>query len=179
MNPHLTSVEQPNPTRGRMQAVRLPGFADRDKLIDDLERALEAGSSPSVLAVFALGGSSAYMQEFGERASDDLTARLGEAFALVVRPVGACYYVPREGEFCALLSVPVNDASSVLFAALDAVNGVGGLSAITASFGAIFLPDEAADPMEALLLADERLGLRVLSREPRDRRQNATVPRTG
>jgi hypothetical protein len=173
MNPHLTPVQSRNPTsESTAQPDRLPGFSDRDKLIDDLAQALRPGSKPSVLAVFALGGSSDYRREFGERASHDLTAQLGEAFALVIRPVGACYYVPREGEFCALVSVPIGDATSVLFAALDAVNRVGEPSVISASFGATFLTDEAADPIAALTLADERLGLRLLSREPRERRQN-------
>lgn len=150
---------------------RPTGFGDRHKLITDLTHALKPGSPPSVLAVFQLAGWYEHRRVFGVQASEELTTELAEAFALVVRPVGAYYYIPREGEFCALISQPIDDATSTLFAAEAALNDDAGASLITASFGATYLPDEAADPIEALTLADERLGLHVLSPKPRERRR--------
>ena len=61
----------------------------------------------------------------------------------------------------------------MLVAAVSALNDVGESSLITAFFGATLLPDEAADPLEALTLADERLGLGLLSGKARERRQIA------
>ena len=58
---------------------------------------------------------------------------------------------------------------------MRALNDVGEPSLVTAAFGAISLPDEAADPIEALILADERLSLGVLSGKARERRQHSRL----
>ena len=154
---------------------RLTGFGDHDKLIADLTRALEPGRPPSVLAVFDLEGRSTHRQIFGLRASDGLTNRFAEAFTFVMRPVGACYYIPRDDEFSALITQPIDEVWSVLIAAMRALNDVGEPSLITASFGATSLLDEAADPIDALILADERLSLGVLSGKARERRQHSRL----
>ena len=160
------------PTEPPVHHERFAGFGDREKLIADLTVAVEPGSPPTVMAVFELVGWGEHRRLFGAQASDGLTARLAEAFALVVRPVGACYYMPREDEFCALISRPIDDATSTLFAAEAALNDDAAASLITASFGATFLPEEAANPNDALTLADERLRVRTVSRQPRERRKN-------
>jgi GGDEF domain-containing protein len=149
----------------------LTGFGDREKLFVDLTHALEPGRPPSVLAVFDLVGWSEHRRIFGQRASDSLTNRFAEAFALVMWPVGACYYIARDDEFCALISQPIDDVNSALIAAIGALNAVGESSLITAFFGATSLPDGAADPIDALMLADERLGLGLLNGKARERRQ--------
>jgi GGDEF domain-containing protein len=150
---------------------RLTWFGDRHKLIADLTDALKPGSLPSVLAVFALAGSADYRRVFGERASDELIARLAERFTRVLHPAVACYR-PRLDEFCALIRSPIDDVQTMIFAAEGALNNEAEPPLITAWFGTICLPDEAADPTEALILADERLRVRMVSRQPRERRQN-------
>jgi len=150
----------------------LTGLGDRNKLFVDLAQALEPGRPPSVLAVFDLVGWSEYRRLFGLRASDGLTNQFAEAFTLVMQPVGACYYMPRNDEFCALITQPTDDVRSVLIAAVGALNDVGESSLISAFFGATFLPDEADDPIDALMLADERLGLGLLNGKTRERRQH-------
>jgi len=166
-------VDEIGPTTDRTTQyhARLTGFGDRHKLIADLTDALGPGSPPSVLAVFDLVGSSEYRRVFGEQASDELIARLAEQFARVVQPTGVCYR-PRQDEFCALINRPIDDVRTMLFAAKDALKDEEESSLITAWFGAAFLPDEAADPIDALMLTDERLRFRMESRKPRERRQN-------
>ena len=151
----------------------LTGFGNHDKLIADLTRALEPDRPRSVLAVFDFVGRSEHRRIFGLRASDGLANRFAEAFTLVMSRVGTCYYIPREDEFCVLIAQSIGDVRLVLVAALGALNDVGEPFLVTAAFGGISLPDEAADPIEALILADERLGLGVLSGKARERRQNA------
>jgi GGDEF domain-containing protein len=144
----------------------LTGFGSRHKLLADLTGALEPGSVPSVLAVFDLAGASDYRRVFGEKASDELIARLAEQFARLVQPTGVCYR-PRQDEFCALVSRPIGDVSTMLVAVEDALKDDGRSSIITPRFGAAFLPDETTDPIEALMLAGERLRARTA----RERRQ--------
>ena len=149
----------------------LTGFGSRHKLFADLTDALEPASPPSVLAVFDLAGESDYRRVFGDKAGDELIDRLAEQFARVVQPTGVCYH-SRQDEFCALISRPIDDVRTMLFAAEAALKDEGESALITACFGAVFLPDEAADPIEAFMLADERLQTRTESRQPRERRQS-------
>ena len=150
----------------------LTGFRDRDRFIADLTAALEPGAPARVLAVFALVGMHEYRRVYGERASDGLTARVATAFAQVVQPKGACYR-PRQDEFCVLVagSNDGDDATNLLAEAagvlLDAAEG----SLTSSWYGACLLPGEAADPIEALMLADERLFARGENRASRERRQ--------
>lgn len=151
----------------------LTGFGSRQKLIADLAEALEPESPPRTLAVYALAGWKDSRRIFGERATDGLIARLAKAFALVVHPVGACYR-SREDEFCVLAGVPDDEdgLTTMLAAAAGTIREEGEAFSISSWFGAVILPDEASDPTEALMLADERVRARMGNREPRERRQN-------
>lgn len=146
------------------------GFGDRERLLADLTEALELGSPPSVLAVFDLGGASDYRRAFGERAGDALIARCAERFARAIQRDGVCYR-PRRDEFCALIAKPTDDAMARLVEAEHALK-LGEPLLIAACFGATVLPDEAADPIELLMLADDRLNVRLTSRKPRERRRD-------
>jgi GGDEF domain-containing protein len=150
----------------------LTGFGDRSKLIADLTDALEPGRPRSIVAVFDLTGLGDFERLFGERDGRALIARLAEQVARVLQPTGGVCYWPRRDEFCVLISTPSENVKALLFAAEAAINKEGHLSLVTAWFGAAFLPDEAADPIEALMLADDRLRLRTDAEEPRERRQS-------
>jgi GGDEF domain-containing protein len=145
------------------------GFGDRERLVADLAAALEPGSPRAVLAVFDLGGAAEYRREFGERAGEVLIAHCAEGFAREMSRDGLCYR-PRRDEFCALIAKPIEEAMTLLVAAEHALRMIDPLL-IATCFGATVLPDEAADPVELLMLADERLYLRLTSREPRERRR--------
>jgi GGDEF domain-containing protein len=149
----------------------LTGFGDHEKLIADLTTALEPGTDAAVLAVFELVGWRDYRRVLGEHASDELLARCATRFGRVIEPAGACYR-SRQDELCALLTGPIEDVSTALFAAEDELNAEASASLVTACFGAAVLPDEAADPIELLILADQRNRLRIGAPKPRERRQD-------
>jgi hypothetical protein len=158
------------------------GFGDRHKLMRDLAAALEPGCPPSVLAVFELVGFDHHRRVFGERASAELAARLARRFASVVflarsaRPFGgdtqpaALCYRARQNEFCALVNMPFENVCDMLD---DATHALTDERAGAPACGAVLLPDEVADPVEALMLADQGIWALVEGRGPRERRQAA------
>jgi GGDEF domain-containing protein len=153
----------------------LTGFGDYQALIGDLIQALEPGSPPAVLAVFELGGSNDHRQALGERASDALIVRCAEQFGRVIRPAGLCYR-PRRDEFCALLTGSIDELNGTLLAAAQAIQRGAEPCVLSACFGSAVLPEEASDPVDLLILADERLSLGRGSSGPRERRRNAHAP---
>ena len=144
----------------------LTGFGDHDKLLTDLTDALKPGSPQGVLAVFELVGSSDYRQVYGELASAELVLRCAARFKRVVEPDGVCYR-PRQDEFCALISGPIDEARATLHAAARSVSSGRKPFLVSACFGAAVLPDEADDPIDLLMLADERLQLLIKGGKPR------------
>ena len=164
----------------RQTTDRVTGFGDRRKLISDLDDALKHGSPPSVLAVFYLVGFDDYQRVFGQRASDALAARLAKPFANVVylarsaQPFGgdtqsvALCYRARQNEFCALINMPFENVINVLD---DAARALTDERVGAPLCGALLLPDEVVDPVEALTLADQSIWSLVEGRGPRERRQ--------
>jgi len=150
-----------------LQIDRLTGFGTREELFSDLSDALEAESPESVFAVVDLAGAEEYRRRFGERTCDTLIAQLGGAFARIVRPSGSCYR-PRYGEFCALVRQPLAKVRPLLDAATGALRVVGSPAELSFSYGVTILPDEAGDPIEALIIADQQLNIARLGRERRD-----------
>ncbi len=145
------------------------GFASRDDLIEDLREALRPGSSPGVLAIFALDGAEEYRRVNGESAGERLNGRLAEEFLSIVRPVGRCY-TSRQDELCALFHLPIDIVSPILAAASIAIRREGEISLVTTSFGVALLPGQATGPIEALIAADQNL---VRARRNRERQAGA------
>jgi GGDEF domain-containing protein len=136
------------------------GFASRDRLIDDLDRALEPDSPCSVLAVFELAGSEEYRRVFGRQASDDLVARLAEECRRAAEAT-ARWYRPRQDEFCAIVELPLDEATLIVEEAVRRLREEGSGSLISASFGVAVLPDEPSDAIDALIIADQHLDHRT------------------
>jgi GGDEF domain-containing protein len=147
------------------------GFGSRDQLIDDLDQALDPGSSFGVLAVFDLAGSEQHRRLFGAEASDALIARLAEVCARAVATNGRCYR-PRQDEFCVLLELEVDDAISILEDTLSALRDEGSDSLGPVAFGVALLPEEANDAIDALIIADQDLD----TRRHQDRRSEGAHP---
>jgi GGDEF domain-containing protein len=151
---------------------RVTGFGTHDTLMSDLTEALETGSRPSVLGLFVLEGSAEHRRDFGSRANDELIARLAEKFDSLVGLGGSCYR-PREHEFCALVTGSFDEVTMAMLAIEDDLNAQDGSTPVSVRFGAASLHDEADDPVDLLMLADERLAIRSESRESRERRQSS------
>ena len=154
---------------------RVTGLGTHDTLMFDLTAALEPGSPPSVIALFVLEGSAEHRNDFGSKANDELVARLAELFEALVGPAGSCYR-PREHEFCALVTGSFDEVTTRMLEIEDALNAHEASTAVNVRFGAASLPDEADDPVDLLMLADERLAMRSETRESRERRQSSRQP---
>jgi diguanylate cyclase (GGDEF)-like protein len=135
----------------------LTGLSNRRKLVADLERHLAPENpEPTLLLLFDLDGFKNYNDTFGHPAGDALLARLGAKLAEVPGPGGDAYRLGGD-EFCLITPLAGEDAEELIDRACVALTEQGEGFEVGTSFGAIVLPEEAADPSQALRVADERL----------------------
>jgi len=155
----------------------LTGLANRRKLLFDLERAcasLAAGDT-WLLALFDLDGFKQYNDSFGHPAGDALLVRLGGKLEDAAGLASGVYRLGGD-EFCLLTAGSDDEAALVLDRAADALVERGEGFTISSSFGAVFLPDDAHDPSDALRVADVRLYAQKRNRYARrDRAHDALV----
>jgi GGDEF domain-containing protein len=145
----------------------LTRFGTRASLMTALEEAVRPESPPTLFVIFALDGFDEYVALFGQIAGRAVLSRLATQLSQMLAPIGTCFR-PRSDEFAALIRTPITKVDPVLDAAVAALRERGQVVAVTASWGAAMLPEEAADPLGALKVADKRL----LSNAPRRRRRN-------
>ena len=143
-------------TRHEADTDALTGLLNHRRLLVDLERALAAGESRSVVAVFDLNGFKQYNDTFGHPAGDELLARLAGRLAQVVSGHGTAYRLGGD-EFCVVLERRDGHDGFVLTAAARALSERGEGFAIGTSVGTSLLPDEAHTVADALRLADQRM----------------------
>jgi two-component system cell cycle response regulator len=134
----------------------LTGLPNRRAFVDDLARLLENGGPVQrrKLALFDLDGFKRYNDAYGHPAGDALLQRLSAELADVVAGHGQAYRLGGD-EFCLLLEADGSDG--VLRAAADALEARGDGFDVTASYGRVALPEDAADSEDALHLADRRM----------------------
>jgi diguanylate cyclase (GGDEF)-like protein len=154
----------------------LTGIPNRRQLKVDLERGLREASpaSPLLLMLFDLNGFKGYNDTFGHPAGDALLIRLATALDTAMTQLGGSAYRLGGDEFCILASVEHDRTGSIVAAASQALTEHGGGFYITASYGAILLPDKNQDVIEAMQLVDQRMyaqktsGRRSPDRQSRD-----------
>ena len=154
----------------------LTGIPNRRQLKADLDKGLKQASParPLLLMLFDLNGFKAYNDSFGHPAGDRLLVRLAGALRAAMAEHGGCAYRLGGDEFCVLTSVPDGPAGAVTAAASLALTDYGCGFHITASYGAILLPEESQDVTEAMRLVDQRMyaqktsGRRSPDRQSRD-----------
>jgi len=133
----------------------LTGLANRRSLLAELTAALEARRE-AVFAIFDLDGFKAYNDGFGHTAGDQLLRRLGRNLAAAVAPQGRAFRLGGD-EFCVLVPGGIERVQGLLALCAAALTEQGEGFSITASSGAVVLPDEVATPTEALRTADTRM----------------------
>ena len=144
-------------TRDEAITDSLTGLFNRRKLVLDLEgRLAETSAEPTLLMIFDLDGFKGYNDAFGHPAGDALLQHLGARLAAVPGPNGAAFRLGGD-EFCLLTPTIGVEVQSLLTRSCEALSDEGEGFEIGTSFGAVFLPDEASDPREALGEADARL----------------------
>jgi len=135
----------------------LSGIANRRKLLLDLERAVATPSTEHVLVFYDLNGFKHYNDTFGHPAGDVMLRRLAGTLACAVDPQAGSAYRLGGDEFCVLVAAPNRDIGEIIDATMRALSADGDGFSISASFGAAFIPSEAADAVAALTIADQRL----------------------
>jgi diguanylate cyclase (GGDEF)-like protein len=137
----------------------LTGIPNRRQLKADLDQGLKQASRerPLLLMLFDLNGFKAYNDTFGHPAGDALLIRLATALQQAMTDHGGSAYRLGGDEFCILVAVEPDATARIVAAASQALSEHGGGFSITASYGAILLPQESDDVVEAMRLVDQRM----------------------
>ena len=130
----------------------LTGLGNRRALSRDLE---EIGER-TVLALFDLDGFKHYNDTFGHPAGDALLVRLGSNLASCLHGRGRAFRMGGD-EFCVLFEPGADDPGLLVESAAAALSESGEGFSIGCSNGWILVPEEAAEPAEALRIADQRM----------------------
>jgi diguanylate cyclase (GGDEF)-like protein len=147
----------------------LTNLPNRRRLLRDLDRACSRGSS-HLLALFDLDGFKHFNDTFGHPDGDLLLSRLAARLAATVAPSGVAYRLGGD-EFC-VISPATSASRAEIGAAVAALTEAGPGWSITASFGVVEIPIEAASVPDAMRLADRRMYAQK-DRRPAAARQQA------
>jgi diguanylate cyclase (GGDEF)-like protein len=162
-------------TREEATTDALTGLANRRQLVADLDRRLGYETvPPTLLMLFDLDGFKGYNDTFGHPAGDSLLVRLGAKLATVPSAGDRVYRLGGD-EFCLLAAVAEGEVEPLIDRACEALTERGEGFAISTSFGAVMLPDEATDASHALQAADERLYAQKYSRRGETERTMAAL----
>jgi len=141
----------------------LTGLGNRRQLMGDMEGLIEEGR-PAALAIFDLDGFKEYNDRFGHPAGDALLVRLTAALQDSVAGSGRAYRLGGD-EFCVFAGGLSRDTLDLRLAEWTGCLGEDGDGfSISASSGVALIPEEAADPSDALRLCDRRMYARKHSR---------------
>jgi diguanylate cyclase (GGDEF)-like protein len=155
----------------------LTGIPNRRQLKADLEQGLKEASpaNPLLLMLFDLNGFKGYNDTFGHPAGDALLIRLAKALEQAMAEHGGRAYRLGGDEFCVLAAVQPDNTTPIVAAASQALSEHGGGFFITASYGAILLPQESQDVTEAMRLVDQRMYAQKTSKRRSPDRQSRDV----
>ena len=136
----------------------LTGLPNRRALITDLEDALASATDeqPLLVLLWDLDGFKAYNDTFGHAAGDALLARLGHNLMSALEGRGSSYRMGGD-EFCVLSSLGSDSLEPIALEAAAALSEHGEGFSVTASYGSVLVPAEAASSVEALRIADQRM----------------------
>jgi diguanylate cyclase (GGDEF)-like protein len=145
-------------SRGEALTDALTGLGNRRALARALEELLPQATPerPIVLAIFDLDGFKQYNDTFGHPAGDTLLVRLGANLRAFLHGRGRAFRMGGD-EFCAVFQTAGEPHEPMVQGAGAALSEHGDGFSITCSHGAITLPVEASDPIEALRIADQRM----------------------
>ena len=142
-------------TRIEARTDALTSVGNRRKLMLDLGAALDARTN-GVLMLLDLDGFKAYNDTFGHPAGDALLARIAEKLTAAVSGEGEVYRIGGD-EFCVLATVGPDRREAFAAAAATSLEEGGEGFRITAAYGTVALPEEAASVSEALRIVDGRM----------------------
>jgi diguanylate cyclase (GGDEF)-like protein len=136
----------------------LTGLGNRRLLERDLRRAEKriADGERTLMVLFDLNGFKQYNDSFGHPAGDALLVRLGENLSRTMSDRGSAYRMGGD-EFCILAPIGAEGADRITAMAAAALHEEGDSFEISCSYGAVTLPEDAADTDTAVRLADQRM----------------------
>jgi two-component system, cell cycle response regulator len=143
-------------SRHEARTDALTGLGNRRRLLDDLDELLALGRRQTLLALYDLNGFKQYNDSFGHPAGDALLTRLGENLSRFVTGRGFAYRMGGD-EFCIIWKEGPEAAETMVEGAARALAEHGEGFSVTAAYGSVSLPVEAATTPEALRLADQRM----------------------
>jgi diguanylate cyclase (GGDEF)-like protein len=145
-------------SRGEALTDALTGLGNRRALTRALEELVAEATpdQPLVLALFDLDGFKQYNDTFGHPAGDTLLVRLGGNLSAFLHGRGRAYRMGGD-EFCAVFHTAGEPHEATVRGAAAALSEQGDGFSITCSHGAIVLPVETDEPVEALRIADQRM----------------------
>jgi diguanylate cyclase (GGDEF)-like protein len=149
----------------------LTGLGNRRKLMSDLQEIADSGRSAAVV-ILDLDGFKAYNDTFGHPAGDSLLARLGARLREAVDGHGHSYRLGGD-EFCVVWWVDEAGRANAEAVSAAALCEHGEGFSVTAAYGAVVMPGEAATVDAALHTAD----LRMYSRKQGSRRSSSVQSR--
>jgi two-component system cell cycle response regulator len=147
-----------NVSREEASTDALTGLGNRRMLERDLGRAEQraAGGERMLLVLFDLNGFKHYNDSFGHPAGDALLVRLGENLKRAMTERGSAYRMGGD-EFCILAPLGAEGPDRITVTAAAALHEEGESFSISCAYGAVVVPDDAADADAAVRLADQRM----------------------
>ena len=137
----------------------LTGLGNRRVLATALEHATQNASPerPVLLTMYDLDGFKLYNDTFGHPAGDALLVRLADDLSSALDEDAKAYRMGGD-EFCVVATLPSVDAAlSVAVRGQEALSEHGEGFTVSASYGAVVIPTETRDVIEALRIADQRM----------------------
>jgi two-component system cell cycle response regulator len=147
-----------NASREEATTDPLTGLGNRRLLARDLEHAARriADGERMLMVLFDLNGFKQYNDSFGHPAGDALLVRLGENLRRAMADRGSAYRMGGD-EFCILAALGDEGPERIATTAAAALHEEGEGFTISCAYGAVIVPDDAADADEAIRLADHRM----------------------
>jgi two-component system cell cycle response regulator len=147
-----------NASREEATTDPLTGLGNRRLLARDLEHAARriADGERMLMVLFDLNGFKQYNDSFGHPAGDALLVRLGENLRRAMADRGSAYRMGGD-EFCILATLGDEGPERIATTAAAALHEEGEGFTISCAYGAVIVPDDAADADEAIRLADHRM----------------------
>ncbi|HEY1855541.1 MAG TPA: GGDEF domain-containing protein [Solirubrobacterales bacterium] len=160
----------------KVQTDYLTGLGNQGRFQRDLgARCRRAAEEPLSLLLLDLNGFKRYNDTFGHVAGDEMLARLGERLREAVSDEQTTAYRIGGDEF-AILSIGGGSALAALSAAAGAALSESGPSyRLSAACGSVRVPLEAAEPSEAMQLADARMYAQKESARPGRRKEDGEL----
>jgi diguanylate cyclase (GGDEF)-like protein/putative nucleotidyltransferase with HDIG domain len=136
----------------------LTGLPNRRRLMADLEAELQVAThdAPAALALFDLNGFKDYNDTFGHPAGDALLTELATGLAAAVEGADTAYRMGGD-EFCVLIAHRAGGHGPAAERAARALSGGTRGFTVTAAYGIVRMPTEAASASDALRCADMRM----------------------